>query len=70
MQCIAVYFLAFFKVALSMLYMKRIEIIIPPERLTDTHNVLKDVNLGGISHYRIANQVVPVVQYCNQHYVD
>jgi nitrogen regulatory protein P-II 1 len=33
--------------------MKKIEIIIPHERLADAHNVLKDVNVGGISHYRI-----------------
>jgi hypothetical protein len=36
-----------------MLHMKRIEIIIPHERLADAHNVLKDANVGGISHYRI-----------------
>jgi nitrogen regulatory protein P-II 1 len=33
--------------------MKKIEIIIPHEGLTEAHNVLKDVNVGGISHYRI-----------------
>ncbi len=36
-----------------MLCMKRIEIIIPHERLADAHNVLIDANVGGISHYRI-----------------
>jgi len=47
------YILSFFKFNLSTLHMKRIEIIIPHERLADVHNLLKDVNVGGISHYRI-----------------
>ena len=33
--------------------LKRIEIIIPHDKLADAHNVLKDANVGGISHYRI-----------------
>jgi len=33
--------------------MKRIEIIIPHRLLADTHGILKEVNVGGMSHYRI-----------------
>jgi nitrogen regulatory protein PII len=33
--------------------MKRIEIIIPHGRLADAHNVLKGLNVGGMSYYRI-----------------
>jgi nitrogen regulatory protein PII len=33
--------------------MKRIEIIIPHGRLADAHNVLKDLNVGGMSYHRI-----------------
>ena len=33
--------------------MKRIEIIIPHGRLADAHNILKDLNVGGMSYYRI-----------------
>lgn len=33
--------------------MKRIEIIIPHRTLADLHGILKDVNVGGMSHYRI-----------------
>ncbi len=33
--------------------LKRIEIIIPHDKLEDAHNVLKDANVGGISHYKI-----------------
>ena len=33
--------------------MKRIEIIIPHRMLADVHGILKDVNVGGMSHYRI-----------------
>jgi nitrogen regulatory protein PII len=33
--------------------MKRIEIIIPHGKLADVHNILKDVNAGGMSYYRI-----------------
>jgi nitrogen regulatory protein P-II 1 len=33
--------------------MKKIEIIIPHEGLAETHSVLKDVNVGGMSHYKI-----------------
>ena len=33
--------------------MKRIEIIIRHRMLADAHGILKEVNVGGISHYRI-----------------
>ena len=33
--------------------MKRIEIIIPHRMLADAHGILKEVNVGGMSHYRI-----------------
>jgi nitrogen regulatory protein P-II 1 len=33
--------------------MKRIEIIIPHRLLADVHGILKEVNVGGMSHYRI-----------------
>jgi nitrogen regulatory protein P-II 1 len=33
--------------------MKRIEIIIPHRMLGDVHGILKEVNVGGMSHYRI-----------------
>ena len=33
--------------------MKRIEVIIPHRMLADVHGILKDVNVGGMSHYRI-----------------
>ena len=33
--------------------MKRIEVIIPHRLLADVHGILKDVNVGGMSHYRI-----------------
>ncbi len=33
--------------------MKGIEIIIPHRMLADVHGILKDVNVGGMSHYRI-----------------
>jgi nitrogen regulatory protein P-II 1 len=33
--------------------MKRIEIIIPHRMLADAHRILKEVNVGGMSHYRI-----------------
>jgi nitrogen regulatory protein P-II 1 len=33
--------------------MKRIEIIIPHRMLADAHAILKEVNVGGMSHYRI-----------------
>jgi len=33
--------------------MKRIEIIIPHGKLADVHDILKDVNAGGMSYYRI-----------------
>jgi nitrogen regulatory protein P-II 1 len=33
--------------------MKRIEIIIPHRMLTDAHGILKEANVGGMSHYRI-----------------
>jgi nitrogen regulatory protein P-II 1 len=33
--------------------MKRIEIIIPHRLLVDVHGILKEVNVGGMSHYRI-----------------
>jgi nitrogen regulatory protein P-II 1 len=33
--------------------MKRIEIIIPHRLLADAHGILKEVNVGGMSHYRI-----------------
>jgi nitrogen regulatory protein P-II 1 len=33
--------------------MKRIEIIIPHRLLPDAHGILKDVNVGGMSHYKI-----------------
>ena len=33
--------------------MKRIEIIIPHRDLEHTHDILKDVNAGGMSYYRI-----------------
>jgi nitrogen regulatory protein P-II 1 len=33
--------------------MKRIEIIIAHGMLADVHEILKDVNVGGMSHYRI-----------------
>ena len=33
--------------------MKRIEIIIPHRLLADAHVILKEVNVGGMSHYRI-----------------
>lgn len=33
--------------------MKRVEIIIPHGRLADVHNVLKDLNVGGMSYYGI-----------------
>ena len=33
--------------------MKRIEIIIPHRMLADAHNILKEANVGGISHYKI-----------------
>ena len=33
--------------------MKRIEIIIPHRMLAEAHGILKDVNVGGMSHYRI-----------------
>jgi nitrogen regulatory protein P-II 1 len=45
--------------------MKQIEIIIPSARLTDVHNVLKGLNVGGMSHYEIEGtgkiKVDPVV---------
>ena len=34
-------------------HMKKIEIIVPHGRLPDAHNVLKDLNVGGMSHYEI-----------------
>jgi nitrogen regulatory protein P-II 1 len=33
--------------------MKRIEIIIPHRKLEEAHEILKDVNTGGMSYYRI-----------------
>jgi nitrogen regulatory protein P-II 1 len=33
--------------------MKRIEIIIPHRMLADAHEILKEVNVGGMSHYRM-----------------
>ncbi|MGA9150932.1 MAG: P-II family nitrogen regulator [Candidatus Nitrosopolaris sp.] len=33
--------------------MKRIEIIIPHGGLADVHSVLKDLNVGGMSYYKI-----------------
>ena len=33
--------------------MKRIEIIIPHGKLADVYDILKDVNAGGMSYYRI-----------------
>jgi hypothetical protein len=33
--------------------MKRIEIIIPHRLLADAHGILKEVNVGGMSHYKI-----------------
>ena len=33
--------------------MKRIEIIKPHRLLADAHGILKEVNVGGMSHYRI-----------------
>jgi nitrogen regulatory protein P-II 1 len=33
--------------------MKRVEIIIPHRMLTAAHDILKEVNVGGMSHYRI-----------------
>lgn len=33
--------------------MKKIEIIIPHEGLAEAHSVLKEANVGGMSHYRI-----------------
>ena len=33
--------------------MKRIEIIIPHRMLADAHAILKEVNVRGMSHYRI-----------------
>jgi nitrogen regulatory protein P-II 1 len=33
--------------------MKRIEIIIPHRMLADAHGILKEANVGGMSHYRI-----------------
>ena len=36
-----------------LIIMKRIEIIIPHRTLADVHGMLKDVNVGGMSHYRI-----------------
>ena len=33
--------------------MKRIEIITPHTMLSDVHAILKEVNVGGMSHYRI-----------------
>ena len=33
--------------------MKKLEIIIPNGRLTDVHNVLMNLNVGGMSHYGI-----------------
>lgn len=52
--------------------MKKIEIIIPNGRLTDVHNALMDLNVGGMSHYGIQGsgrvKVDPVVaaQHPNQ----
>jgi nitrogen regulatory protein PII len=33
--------------------MKKVEIITPNGRLSDVHKVLKDLNVGGMSHYGI-----------------
>jgi nitrogen regulatory protein P-II 1 len=33
--------------------MKRIEIIIPHRKLEEAHEILKDVNSGGMSYYRL-----------------
>ena len=33
--------------------MKRIELIIPHRMLSDAHAILKEVNIGGMSHYGI-----------------
>jgi len=33
--------------------MKRIEIMLPYRLLADAHVILKEVNVGGMSHYRI-----------------
>lgn len=33
--------------------MKRIEIIIPHRKLEDAHEILKDVNTGGMSYYTV-----------------
>jgi nitrogen regulatory protein P-II 1 len=33
--------------------MKRIEVIIPHRLLADAHGILKEVNVGGMSHYKI-----------------
>lgn len=46
-------------------HMKKIEIIVPHGRLPEVHNVLKDLNVGGMSHYEISGsgriKVDPVV---------
>ena len=45
--------------------MKKIEIVIPHGMLVDAHNVLKDLNVGGMSYYSISGsgrvKVDPVV---------
>ncbi len=33
--------------------MKKVEIITPNGRLSDVHNILKELNVGGMSHYGI-----------------
>ena len=38
----------------EMSHMKKIEIILPHGMLPDAHSVLKDLNVGGMSHYEIA----------------
>ena len=37
----------------SFLTMKRIELIIPHRELKEAHEILKDVNTGGMSYYKI-----------------